>query len=486
METTRERVVFLLVMLGIPVFGWAVGAAWAANLEGDYFEAAMRAVTNPLPLSEVCLRANLRGALASMCETYWNLRLLRIGAIASGAGALALVTLVSLTAQLCGGDQRRLARIFAIEVRLVVAATCVLILAQGAILTYAAYVIAGRLPWFVGAIGLGALVGAFRMIRTAVKLSPRLKVFTIAQEMPRSSQPRLWAFVDDVASRISARVPTNIVVGVHPTFYATAADVQLTGTTTVLRNETMHLSAPLLRVLSTAELAAIVGHELGHFKGSDTEYTLRFVPIYRGIQEALGALGTARGLSALSLLPARAMLRYCLVEFASAQRAISRLREIAADKSGAAASSPTALIAALIKIAVSALLWPNLDRVAASMLNEGRMFTNISAALEREVRRVAGEVDKKRLLADVVGSHQAHPTDTHPTLEARADALDVPLAAFDVVLGLPAEPAIHLLDDTEAIETALTDQLAQALLAIGAAKLPDPEPAEASAETAPS
>ena len=103
-----------------------------------------------------------------------------------------------------------------------------------------------------------------------------------------------------------------MVVGLDPNFFVTEARVRcLNGT---LSGRTLYCSLPLARILSRAEFDAVIGHELGHFRGQDTQFSQRFYPIYRGTADSLRALGNigVGGAGLLPLLPAvGVMLRVC-------------------------------------------------------------------------------------------------------------------------------------------------------------------------------
>ena len=71
-----------------------------------------------------------------------------------------------------------------------------------------------------------------------------------------------------------------ILVGIEPTFYATAADIVGCGKET-LKGETLYLSMSLMRLFNKSELKAVIGHELGHFSSKDTDYSTKFAPVYR-------------------------------------------------------------------------------------------------------------------------------------------------------------------------------------------------------------
>jgi hypothetical protein len=60
-------------------------------------------------------------------------------------------------------------------------------------------------------------------------------------------------------------MPETVVIGVDPTFFVTEAEVvTLSGR---LWGRTLYCSMPLARILTVDELTAIIGHELGHFRG---------------------------------------------------------------------------------------------------------------------------------------------------------------------------------------------------------------------------
>ncbi|MFD2022059.1 M48 family metalloprotease [Pseudocitrobacter faecalis] len=53
-----------------------------------------------------------------------------------------------------------------------------------------------------------------------------------------------------------------------------------------LTGNTLYLPLTYLSLLNEAEIAAVVGHELGHFTGEDTQYSLRFAPSTRACKIA--------------------------------------------------------------------------------------------------------------------------------------------------------------------------------------------------------
>src|SRR5262249_51086153 len=157
--------------------------------------------------SEACQHADARAAPETWCRDYENLKILKLSSIWLAIGGLGVVACVWLTALLCRGNQRLLASVFGVQVRLVLASASVLIFAQGAILLYAVYMaettLAGSIfPPLAGAIRMGAIAGGVAMAEAAAKLSPRLRISALALEVPRASHPKLWSFVDDIAAKV--------------------------------------------------------------------------------------------------------------------------------------------------------------------------------------------------------------------------------------------------------------------------------------------
>ena len=105
-----------------------------------------------------------------------------------------------------------------------------LILLQGAIATYSAYIIESvaihRVHFIlIGGIGLGALAGSFAMISAGWSISKRATTHVIGKTVTIEEEPKLWGLVNNLATRLGATPPQSIVLGLEPNFYVTSADV---------------------------------------------------------------------------------------------------------------------------------------------------------------------------------------------------------------------------------------------------------------------
>jgi Zn-dependent protease with chaperone function len=253
----------------------------------------------------------------------------------------------------------------------------------------------------------------------------------------------------------------------------TSADVTVYPGPTTHDNETLYLSLPLMRILSREELTAVIGHELGHFRGQDTKFSLKFYPIYSGTTQALAAIQTREdeGASSLALLPAFAILSFFLEEFAKAERTIGRDRELEADRAGASVSSARAIATSLLKIGAFVPLWSDVRSAMVNALGEGKSFTNVSTLYAE----AAASAAKPELLDDIAKQATSHPTDTHPPTIARLEALglSVETVRAEALRIDSSQSSAHVLERLEELEQVLTDVEQRVLLELGYAKLPE-------------
>ncbi|XSF42680.1 M48 family metallopeptidase [Cronobacter dublinensis] len=163
----------------------------------------------------------------------------------------------------------------------------------------------------------------------------------MGHRVSRREAPALWQAVDALARGPGAVVPENIVVGLTDNFYVTASPLLLNTGETVT-GQTLYFPLTWAALLSPEEMTAVVGHELGHFSGKDTEFSQRFLPLYDGFSRSLEALEPKAGKTSfagvLELRTALYSAHYFLEQFHGMVMHWSQRREHAADKAGAQAS----------------------------------------------------------------------------------------------------------------------------------------------------
>jgi hypothetical protein len=125
------------------------------------------------------------------------------------------------------------------------------VLLQGGVFVYAAYLgesyAIGRVHIFlIGAVGLGALAGAVKLISAIVNLRRNYSTTVIGKSVTDQDAPGLFSFVQDLARKLEANAPENIVLGLDPTFYVTNCDVNAIGADKQLKGETLYLSVAVV------------------------------------------------------------------------------------------------------------------------------------------------------------------------------------------------------------------------------------------------
>jgi len=249
--------------------------------------------------------------------------------------------------------------------------------------------------------------------------------------------PGLWRMIDDLATRLGALKPDQVVVGLTGGFHVSSGAKLLQPGNIETSARMLYLPLPYLPLLRQDEVAAIIGHELAHFSGGDTEYSLRFVPIYAGVGRsleavALAGIGQAGGPSLL-IRPALQLGVFVLDQFHHAVRHWSRLREFAADAAGAGVTSTEAASRALLRTTaahrgIEAVLEAAYGTPASAPPDL------VAAVLEHAAEQ--GLADPAPHLEEEV----PHPTDTHPPTRQRIAALGSDLPTLLAGAALPPEP----------------------------------------------
>jgi Zn-dependent protease with chaperone function len=458
----------ILLVVGVPVVllvGISIGIGQLETQFRDAIVAEFGAIpperVNDFRLSTLCGLPEFRTGF-SPCDDF------RVGQVLQAAGQIAVVisalslALTLVASRYAGHNRDRLASIFRPALTLLQVVVVILILFEGAMAVGAGYLLETGLfgayhPAVLFGIGLAAVIAAWGVLRATLSMRRRMTMDVKGLAVDSTSQPGLAQFAADVAQAVGTEPPAVIAVGLEPTFYVIDGDATtLSGPRS---GRLLYVSLPLSRILSIEELRAVLGHEMGHFKGDDTRYSQRFAPVYRSAIDAFGAVsGAATGLSRFVLLPTLEILGLFLTRFSTAERFVQRKRELAADSVGAGIASPTAVATSLIKLQAFVPLWGDVLNRTSRSIGLGQTPANPSLAFAERVRQgvVATKVDQ---LEEAV---VPHPTDSHPRLRERLANVGVGFdsVAEEALSGQVAGPAIDLIHDVAGVEQALTDELA--------------------------
>jgi Zn-dependent protease with chaperone function len=473
----------LVLTLVFPIVAFLIASAVPAKYQHD-LDSAFEQELGRTPTSEERASVTIDAACAdpefsanSVCLDVSIAAATRWVAIGSALAGILLLLLIAFCARQSRRDRDALLRLFRPGLYLTLIGATVLVTADALLVLSSVYLGLGVFlhtifPVVLLAVAIGGLLGVAGMLQALVATTRRAQTHVIGVRRTAAEEPRLHALIAEIAAELGSEAPENVLVGLDPTFFVTEADAGATDG--LWRGRNLFLSMPLMRILEPAELRAVIGHELGHFRGRDSAYSERFYPIYRGTGEAIVRLSGAGGQSAaqgLALLPAMVLLSLFYDGFATAERAISRDRELAADVAGASAASPRDLGTALLKISAFTAAWPRaLDTVvgaarsAAPVTNASDLFVDFA--------RAAASPDALR---DVDAHTIPHPTDSHPPVSLRLDAFGLSAADLaNAALALAPQPAAdEVLLNREADERALTTWANERIRSIPA----EPQPA---------
>ncbi|WP_122678153.1 M48 family metallopeptidase [Pseudomonas viridiflava] len=288
----------------------------------------------------------------------------------------------------------------------------------------------------------------------------------LGREVTPEEAPALWAYVRELATRLGALSPDHVVLGMTEGFYVTSSDVSLLPAEISLKGRTLHIPMMYLGLMNAAETSAVIGHELAHFAGEDTEYSLRFLPIYDGIGRSLVVIAANMMISDLLqrtiLRPAFMLGVHFMESFDHAVNHWSRVRELAADAAGASLAGNAAAASALVRIsAIYPLLQERVQKhlgYATNPMPEQAVTQDLPSSVLHELSGLA-----LNLPEDEMAVQLPHPSDTHPSNGERVAALQV--AADDAIRAgtrpVLADQACATMDqyfvEPQALRTRLTE-----------------------------
>ncbi len=258
---------------------------------------------------------------------------------------------------------------------------------------------------------LGGVIALWRSARILIKSVPLEFNEKLARNITPEEAPTLWAAVRDAASRLQTSPPDHILLGMKDNFYVTELSVVTDAGKVEGRN--LYLSLPLIKRLTPDEVLAIIGHELGHFMGSDTQITREFYPLRFKANATILSLARS-GWVGWASVHSLIFFNWC---FGSAEQETSRERELKADQMGARLTSPATQARALVRFHIFS------EALRMSLVGQGgeRVSNPYEASLAPIIRDRL--LPKEAFWKQLFESKAPHPLDSHPALNVRLEAL---------------------------------------------------------------
>lgn len=285
------------------------------------------------------------------------------------------------------------------------------------------------------------------------------------KKVSATDQPRLWQYVESLAHTMGTTPPDTIILGLEPTFFVVEAPMNLIGLKTVskIEGKSMYLSLPYCSLLTQDELTSIIGHELAHFTGEDTAWSLKFFPIYAHAENTLLSLQKSYRrmpklffmITLLTFIPSYVFMKFFMTIFKSAEKKISRERELRADAIGARLTSSLTAAIALVKI----YLYQDIYYFHRMILiTQASMQKEFSSNFVESFTTSCKELQETPGLKESLNQEQiTHPTDAHPPLLDRLKAYGISLDdVYQQAHIIPSNSAVSLLEQREEIERELT------------------------------
>jgi heat shock protein HtpX len=267
-------------------------------------------------------------------------------------------------------------------------------------------VLYGLVVWLLFAIGLGmglVLIITFGMLFSQYFFSDKIAMFSMrAHEVSPEEEPKLHAIVDRLCALANMPKPRVGVAEIDiPNAFATGRNPN---------HAVVCATRGIMQRLSDEELEAVLAHELSHVAHRD----VAVMTIASGVGMLAGLVsrmamwgsflggGNSRDGENLAALELAAMLISMVIYFISylLTMALSRYRELAADRSGAILiGKPSALASALVRITGDMGKIPRTDLRRAESMNAFFFAPALS------------------------GGSAASLFSTHPSLEQRLDQL---------------------------------------------------------------
>lgn len=268
------------------------------------------------------------------------------------------------------------------------------------------------------------LAFAFKLI-VHIRLGRKITIvdeprMTYGVRVDKNAAPALQRAIGELAAKTGLTTPEHIVLGIGETFFVTESRILLNRYEKLPRGKVLHLPLLDLFLMPEDEAKAVIAHELSHFQETDPEKARRYGAIHKEcvkhliiVTRAIGRDG-GRFLTWLAHRPTLMLCDFLLESFHLAHMHWSRTREYVADGNGARAVSARSMARSLFRIVVVAAAT---NKTLADYWQAGGHGRGVVSRIEAAMQSESGEV------STFLEQETPHPTDSHPTVRQRVEAL---------------------------------------------------------------
>lgn len=312
------------------------------------------------------------------------------------------------------------------------------ILAQGAMLVALSYWITAL--WFhiyilklIFLVATLALVGVAVLVRS-IFIPANFDFNLEGKILDQHLAADLWSELRGICDQVGTAPPDQVVAGIDANFFVT--ELPVTVDEKRYQGRTLYVSLALLKHLQASEADAVLAHEMAHFSGNDTLYTMKTVPLLVRYDRYLQALHED-----LFSFPVFNLMLCFRGLFQLSLGKVSREREFRADRIAAQTTSPSSVAGALLRIVAYSKYRQAIEE---KLFDQEQVLetANVSEQIEKGFQQFAAS-----FLSDPgVGELQTqHPFDTHPPLSQRLAAVGVDFESTDAkrLLETPADGVWH-------------------------------------------
>lgn len=274
--------------------------------------------------------------------------------------------------------------------------------------------------------------------------------------LERSSHPRLFAELENVADALSEPLPTEIyLIGAPNAFVADRGGILGFGSRRI-----MGLGLPLLSLLTISQFRAVLAHEFAHYYGGDTSlgpWVYKTKTSIVRVFENIGSVGELARVAVLGVMyiVVTTLLKWYFIAFLRVINLISRKQEYRADELACLIAGRQNLIDGLQSIHRAAAAWPFYwKNDVAPSLGEGSLPA-IGDGFVRFVSAPQVSAAISKGLATRLREEKTEPYDTHPPMRDRIAAAQL---LPDCSAPQDPRPASTLLDNVPATEVSFVER----------------------------